>query len=111
MTQVPQNKSIDRSSRAQARLTAHDERKRLALIDGLQRCRQRTEAVLSDLKNVAALLDHSIQTELQNSPTRDHHDPAFSMVARSLITRRENLRATIETLSEELASNNHSNEQ
>ena len=99
------------TTRAQTRRRRTEERKRLALIDSLQLCRQRTEAVLLDLKNVATLLDYSIETELLNGPTRDPHDAAFSTVARSLITRRENLRATIETLSEELAQDNHSSTQ
>ena len=55
-----------RSTRAAAKQRAFEERKRLAMIDALQRLRQRTEAVLADLKNAAALLDQSIEIELQN---------------------------------------------
>ena len=109
MTRLPQNKSIDRSGHAQARRTANEERKRLALIDAFQRWRLRTEAVLVNLKNAVAVLDCSIEAELQNSRTRNRRDAAFPMAARALIARRENLRATIEALSEELARDNRSN--
>src|SRR3569833_1562535 len=59
----------DRSSRAAAKRQAIEESKRLAMIDALQRLRQRTEAVLIDLKNAASQLDASIDVGLQNSPT------------------------------------------
>jgi hypothetical protein len=97
----------DRSTRAAAKRQAIEESKRLAMIDALQRLRQRTEAVLVDLKNAAALLDASIEVELQNSPTRDPRDVAFPMTARALITRRDNLRATIAPISEEMARERH----
>ena len=97
----------DRSTRAAAKRQAIEESKRLAMIDALQRLRQRTEAVLVDLKNAAALLDASIEVELQNSPTRDPRDVACPMTARALITRRDNLRATIAAISEEMARERH----
>jgi hypothetical protein len=97
---------VERSNRARAKRRAIEERKRLAMIGALQRMRQRTEAVLMDLKNAATLLDYSIETELQSSPTRDPRHYAFPMTARALIARRDNLRATIAALSEELARGN-----
>ena len=96
---------IERSNRA------INERNRLALINALQLVRQRMEAVLVELKDAATLLDHRIETELQNSPTRDPRHPAFPMTAGALIARRDNLRATIAALSEELAEGNHSKAQ
>ncbi|MET0677084.1 MAG: hypothetical protein ABW175_14895 [Bradyrhizobium sp.] len=72
------------------------------MIDALQRTRQRTEAVVSDLKNAAALLDINIEAELQGSPTRDPGHFAFPMAARSLMARRDNLQATISALCDEL---------
>jgi hypothetical protein len=69
--------------------------------------RQRTEAVLKDLENTAALLDNSIETELQSGPNRDPLHFAFPMTTRALVARRDNLRATIAALSEELARGNH----
>jgi hypothetical protein len=102
----PETADVERSNRAQAKKRASEERKRLALIDALQRMRQRTEAVLTDLKNAAILLDCSIEIELQSSPTRDPRHFAFPMTARALIARRDNLEATIEALSKELARGN-----
>ena len=108
MTQLHQLETADveRSNRAQLKRDALEERKRLATIDALQRLRQRTEGVLTDLKNAAAMLDYSIETELQSSPTRDPRHFAFPMTVRALIARRDNLEATIAALSEELARGN-----
>ena len=105
MTQQPhlETADVERSNRAQAKRRAIEERKRVAMIDALLRMRQRTAAVLMDLKSAATLLDCSIETELQSSPTRDPRHFAFPMTARALIARRDNLRATIAALSEELA--------
>lgn len=109
MTQLHHLETADvpRSNRAQVKRDALEERKRLATIDALRRLRQRTEAVLADLKNAATMLDYSIETELQSSPTRDPRHFAFPMTARALITRRDNLRATIAAISEELARGHH----
>jgi hypothetical protein len=103
MTQLHhlQTPNEERSARAAAKQRAIQECKRLATIGALERLRQKTEAVLVDLKNAAALLDGSIEIELQISPTRDPRD--FPMTARALIARRDNLRATIAAISEELA--------
>jgi hypothetical protein len=94
---------IERSNNAQSKKRAIEERQRLARIDALQRMRQRTEAALTDLKNSATLLDHSIENELQSSTTRDPRHFAFPMTARALIARRDNLEATMKALSKELA--------
>lgn len=93
---------VERPTPAQAKKRAIEERKRLAMIDALQRNRQQTEAVVQDLKNAATLLDQSIEAELQGSPTRDPGHIAFPMTARALMTRRDNLRATIAALCDEL---------
>jgi hypothetical protein len=94
---------VERSNRAQSKKRAIEERQRLARIDALRRMRQRTEAALTDLKNSATLLDYSIETELQSSITRDPRHFAFPMTARALIARRDNLEATMNALSKELA--------
>ena len=109
MTQLHhlQTPNEERSARAAAKQRAIQERKRLATIGALERLRQKTEAVLADLKNAAALLDGSIEIELQISPTRDPRDFAFPMTARALIARRDNLRATIAAISEELARDSY----
>ena len=96
-----------RSTRAAAKRRAIEENKRLAMIDALQRLRQRTEAVLVDLKHAASLLNTSIEIELQNSHTRDPKNVAFPMTARALIARRDNLRATIAAITEEMARGRH----
>jgi hypothetical protein len=97
----------DRSARATAKRRAIEDRKRLVMIDALQRLRQRTEAVLVDLMRAASMLDESIEIELQGSPTRDPRDFSFPMTARALIARRDNLRATIAAISEEMARGSH----
>jgi hypothetical protein len=96
-----------KSARAAAHRHAIEERKRLAIIDALQRLRQRTETVLADLRNAVASLDESIEIELQSSPTRDISDFSFPMTARAMITRRDNVRATIAAISEEMARSRH----
>ena len=98
---------VERLSRTEAKKRAIEERKRLAMIDALQRTRQRTEAVVTDLKNAATLLDINIEAELQGSPTRDPAHYAFPMTVRSLMARRDNLRATIAALRDELTRHNH----
>lgn len=109
MTQLHQLETAneERSARAAAKQRVIEERKRLAMIDALQRLRQRTEGVLADLKNAAALLDRSIEIELRGSPTRDPQDVSFPMSARALIARRDNLRATIAAISREMAQGRH----
>ena len=93
---------VERSTPAQAKKRAIEERRRLAMIDAMQRTRQQTEAVVKDLKNAAVLLDQSIETALQESPTRDPGHFAFPMTVRALMTRRANLQATIAALCDEL---------
>lgn len=93
---------VDRPTPAQAKKRAIEERKRLAMLDALQRNRQQTEAVVKDLKNAANMLEQSIEAELQGSPTRDPGHFAFPTTARALMTRRDNLRATIAALCDEL---------
>jgi hypothetical protein len=101
-----ETRDVERSTREEAKTRAVERRKRLATIDALHRTRQRIEAVLTGLKNLASLLDCSLEAELQSSPTRDPRHFAFPMTARALIARRDNLGATIEALSKELARGN-----
>ena len=53
-----------RSARGTAKRRAIEDRRRLVMIDALQRLRQRTEAVLVDLKRAASMLDESIEIKL-----------------------------------------------
>ena len=59
---------VERSNRAETSRRTIEERKRLARIDGLQRMRQRTEAMLVDLKNADTLLDYSIEASCRAAP-------------------------------------------
>jgi hypothetical protein len=59
------------------------------LIDSLSRCVQ--------------LLDSGIETEEKHTKCCDLRDPAYSVLARSLIARRDNLTATIAALQERLS--------
>jgi len=99
---------VERLTPAQAKKRAIEERRRLAIIDALQRTRQQTEAVVKDLKNAAVLLDQSIESALQESPTRDPGHFAFPMTVRALMTRRDNLQATITALCDELSKHGRS---
>jgi hypothetical protein len=66
MTQLHhlQTPNEERSARAAAKQRAIQECKRLATIGALERLRQKTEAVLVDLKNAAALLDGKHRTRV-----------------------------------------------
>jgi hypothetical protein len=107
MNQQPQfeTSNFERSARAEVKRRAKEERKLLAMNDALRRMRQRTETMLIDLKNAVRLLDQSIEAELENNPTKDPHHFAFPMTVRALIARRENLKATVASLSDELSKN------
>jgi hypothetical protein len=59
------------------------------LIDSLSRCVQ--------------LLDCDIETEEERTRCRDCRDPVYSILARSLTARRDNLAATIAALQKRLA--------
>ena len=61
----------------------------MTLIDSLSRCVQ--------------LLGCDIETEEERTKCCDLRDPAYSVLARSLTTRRDNLAATIAGLQERLA--------
>ena len=59
------------------------------LIDSMDRC--------------ARLLDHDIKAEEQRTGCRDRRDPTYSVLARSLTARRDNLADTILALRKRLA--------
>lgn len=71
--------------------------------DAIVKGREQTEAMLVRLRNDLSLLDQTIEAEMKNSPTRDLHHFAIPMTVRALITRRENLKATIALLLLELS--------
>ena len=59
------------------------------LIESLSRCQQ--------------LLDYDIATEEKRTRCSDDSDPAYSVLARSLIPRRDNVASTIAILQEQLS--------
>lgn len=81
-----------------AKRQAKEERKRQTLINAAQQ----TEAAIRNLQRAVLVLDHSIEAELESSWIQDPSHFAFPMSARALITRRDNLRATIAALSDRL---------
>lgn len=93
------------SRRARAPVTkplAREERRRLSMLDMARQKRQGTEAMLRDLRHAVRLLDHSIEAELEGSRIRDPSHFAFPMTARTLLARRDNLKATIAALADQL---------
>ena len=82
---------------------AKDENKKQALINAAQRKAGRTEAMIRDIEKAVLFLDHSIEAELDSSGISDTSHFAFPISTRILITRRDNLRATIAALSDQLA--------
>lgn len=100
---VSTERAFSRSPRAPvARRLAREERKRLHVLDVARQKRQGTEAMLRDLRNAVGLLDHSIEAELESSRIRDPSHFAFPMTARTLLARRDNLKATIAALADQL---------
>jgi hypothetical protein len=59
--------------------------------------------MISDLDRLIRLLDCDIATEEERSRVFDPVDPAYSILARTLTTRRDNLKNTITLLEQRLA--------
>lgn len=60
--------------------------------------RPSVELLIAEMRYTAETMEAAIREELDRSLTRDPSDPKYSMLARSLGTRLNNLRATIESL-------------
>jgi hypothetical protein len=58
--------------------------------------------LITSLSRGVQLLDSEIATEEERTRCKDHHDPAYSILARSLMARRDNLSSTIQALQERL---------
>jgi hypothetical protein len=58
--------------------------------------------LITSLNRGVQLLDSEIVTEEERTRCKDKRDPAYSVLARSLIARRDNLSATIVALEEKL---------
>jgi multidrug resistance efflux pump len=64
----------------------------------------RIGAFIGDLDRRAQLLDHDIAAEEERARVINTLDAAYPVLARTLAARRDNLKATVATLEERLAS-------
>jgi hypothetical protein len=64
----------------------------------------RIGAFIGDLDRRAQLLDHDIAAEEERARVINPLDAAYPVLARTLAARRDNLKATVATLEERLAS-------
>jgi hypothetical protein len=55
-------------------------------------------ALIDDIRRVVELLDHDVAAEKENSRIRGYTDNQCSILARALVARRDNLKATVATL-------------
>ncbi|SDJ59758.1 MULTISPECIES: hypothetical protein [Bradyrhizobium] len=101
MTQAPRSETEVRSGFTPARRLAKDKSKLLAGLDAARLRQQQMEKLLRDLSNAVKLLDQSIDAETRSVSIRDPSHFAFPMIARTMVARRDNLRATIAALTEE----------
>jgi hypothetical protein len=102
MTQVPRSETEVRSSFTAAPRLPKDKSKLLAgRLDAARLRQQQMEKLLRDLSNAVRLLDESIDAETRSVSIREPSHFAFPMIARSMVARRDNLRATIAALTEE----------
>jgi hypothetical protein len=62
------------------------------------------ETLIDDIRRVVELLDHDVAAEKEHSRMRGYTDPQWSILARTLAARRDNLKATIATLEARLPS-------
>jgi hypothetical protein len=60
---------------------------------------QNAQTMICDLQKVAQMLDVAIRDQQDNGWIRDPSRSVFPLAARSLVARRDNLKATIATLS------------
>jgi hypothetical protein len=68
-----------------------------------QRETAQIRSLIASLESAIASLDGSIGADLERSSIQDPRHYAFPISARTMITRRENLRGTVDALSERLA--------
>jgi hypothetical protein len=62
----------------------------------------RIKTLIDSINRSIQSLNYGIETEEKHTTCRDRRDPAYSVLARSLIARRDNLAATIAALEERL---------
>jgi hypothetical protein len=61
------------------------------------------KTLVTALSRGVQLLDSEIATEEERTRCKDQRDPAYPVLARSLVARRDNLSSTISALREQLA--------
>jgi hypothetical protein len=99
MTHTPRSETEVRSSLITATGLALGKSNPLGGPDAVRLRPQQMEKLLRDLRNGVRLLDQSIDAEMRSVSICDPSHFAFPMIARSMLTRRDNLRATIASLS------------
>jgi septation ring formation regulator EzrA len=62
--------------------------------------------MIADMQRVVQVLDCDVSTEEERARVRDRSDARYSILARQLATRRDNLKATIAALEARLSSIN-----
>ena len=65
---------------------------------------QQLVTLVITLSNRVQLLDHDIEAEEKRTACKDRRDATYSILARALIARRDNLTATIAALRDRLVS-------
>ena len=73
-------------------------------LQAAQKEAERLRTMTSELQRIVTVLEANLEAELERSEIRDPSHYAFPMSARALIARRENLKATIASLLDRLAT-------
>jgi hypothetical protein len=82
-----------------ARFQARDEMRRQREAETNRMAVARIQSMIVELEREAANLDHSIEATLDGSRTRDPRNFAYPIAARSMRSRRDNIKNTIAVLS------------
>ncbi len=72
--------------------------------EAAQRDAMQIQKIIGDLNRNVQLLDCDIATEEQRAGISDRSDAAYSILARMLVTRRDNLKDTITALERRLSN-------
>jgi hypothetical protein len=82
---------------------AMDESRRQAQINAVRRKALQTRVAIAELERTVLKLDFAIAAELERARVHDPSHFAYPISVRSMITRRDNVKATIAALTEQLA--------
>ena len=77
---------------------SHAETSRTRIVPHQKKARPSVEQLIAELQQTAATLEANVQAELATSRTKDPSDAAYSMLARSLVARLNNVRSSIAAL-------------